>query len=679
MPNEVTAAQIAEQGLEEPAAAQLADQINSRLRTRPAVECWQAISKEVLRPDHPFELHRFLYGTVYSDWDPAQGPPPAWAPTEEGVRTANITSLMAEQGCKTYQEFHRWTVENREAFWKLAIGRLGIRFMEAPERYLDPGSDVESPRWLPGAKLNIVDSCFGAPRDSTAIVYRTKSGELSCVSCGELEALTNRVANGLVDLGLKPGDAIGICMPMTVESVAIYLGIIRAGCAVVGIADSFAPDSIRMRLTLGKTEAVFTQDFDIRGRKPRPLYEKVCQADAPATIVAPSGHPTPCQLRDGDIWWDAFLGDRDEFDSVPASPEAHTNILFSSGTTGEPKAIPWTQTTPIRCAADAYLHQNIQPGDVLAWPTNLGWMMGPWLIYASLVNRASMALHYGAPTGKDFCEFVQDAKVTMLGVVPSMVKAWRNGRCVEGIDWQTVKVFSSTGECSNAEDMLYLMSRAGYKPIIEYCGGTEIGGGYITGTVVQPAAPSTFSTPALGLDLVILDERGNESDSGELFLIPPSIGLSNQLLNRDHHEVYFAGLPAGPGGATLRRHGDQMERLPGGYYRAHGRADDTMNLGGIKVSSAEIERVLNSVTGILETAAISVSPPGGGPESLVVYAVLEPETQLEKDRLKASMQEALKGQLNPLFSVHDVELVDALPRTASNKVMRRKLRDAYGG
>jgi acetyl-CoA synthetase len=222
------------------------------------------------------------------------------------------------------------------------------------------------------------------------------------------------------------------------------------------------------------------------------------------------------------------------------------------------------------------------------------------------------------------------------------------------------------------------MSRAGYKPVIEYCGGTEIGGGYITGTVVQPQAPSTFSTPALGSDFVIVDEDGRASDNGELALVPPMLGSSDRLLNRDHHEVYFADMPLGPHGEVLRRHGDQMQRLPGGYYRAHGRVDDTMNLGGIKVSSAEIERVVSSVEGVLETAAIAVSPAAGGPSQLVVFAVLEPGVGVGSSALRASMSQALREHLNPLFKVHGCVVIDSLPRTASNKVMRRVLRARYG-
>jgi acetyl-CoA synthetase len=332
--------------------------------------------------------------------------------------------------------------------------------------------------------------------------------------------------------------------------------------------------------------------------------------------------------------------------------------------------------TPIKCAADAHFHQDVHPGDVLVWPTNLGWMMGPWLVFASLVNRATIGLFYGVPTGAEFGRFVQDAEATMLGVVPSLVRTWRDTDCMRDVNWHNLKVLSSTGECSHPDDMNWLMSLAGGRPVIEYCGGTEIGGAYITGTVTKPCVPGTFNTPALGLDFVILDERDLPADNGEAFIVPPSIGLSNTVLNQDHHEIYFSGTPPGPHGQVIRRHGDEMQNLGGGYWRALGRADDTMNLGGIKISSAEIEQVLQSVPQAKETAAIAISP-DGGPSQLIIYAACYAGQPLVKSVLQNSMQDCIKRDLNPLFKIHDLVLVDALPRTPSNKVMRRVLRDRY--
>ena len=182
------------------------------------------------------------------------------------------------------------------------------------------------------------------------------------------------------------------------------------------------------------------------------------------------------------------------------------------------------------------------------------------------------------------------------------------------------------------------------------------------------------------MSLTILDRGGVESDEGEIFIVPPSIGLSTRLLNRDHHGEYFAGTPRGPGGVPLRRHGDRMERLDNGYYRAQGRMDDTMNLGGIKVGSAEIERVLNRVPGIGETAAVAVSPPGGGATRLVVYAVLStPDPEFGEEGLLRIFQKTIADRLNPLFRLHSVKVVRQMPRTASNKIIRRQLRARYAG
>ena len=686
--------QIIACGLEKAEASKITEAVNRILPTQSPTACWYEISRYILTPQHPFALHQFLYEIVYADFDRAKyGPPPAWFPTDEDITKANITLIMAELHIKTYPEFHAWSVANRDTFWQMMIDTLDIK---ATDVYTEAQKDATGIA-TKLAKLNIVESCFNTPNDAIAIVTQHENDEnLVMLTYHELECLTNRVANGLVKIGLKQGDAVAIDMPMNAESVAIYLGIVKAGCVVVGIADSFAPDEIATRLRIGKAKAIFTQDYINRASKRLPSYDKVIAANAPKAIVFSAdcklnfAMQKPCESgdtvapiqREDDMTWQDFLSDNETFTAVPCHPDAHTNILFSSGTTGEPKAIPWTHTTPIKTAADAYLHHDIHPGDVLAWHTNLGWMMGPWLIYASLINRATIALYDGVPTGRDFGVFVQNAKVSMLGVVPTLVRAWKNTGCMHGLDWQAIRAFSSTGECSNPEEMLFLMSLAGYKPVIEYCGGTEIGGGYITGTRVQPAAPSAFTTPALGVDFLLFNENGEPTDNGEVFILPPSLGLSTSLLNVDHNEVYFAGTPQ----PNLRRHGDAIERFGNGFetepwlagtkYRVHGRVDDTMNLSGIKVSSAEIEEVLNVVDEIQETAAVAVSPKDGGPSQLVIYAVLAASrSEPTKQELHATLQTTLSYHLNPLFRIHDVVIVEALPRTASNKVMRRLLRE----
>jgi acetyl-CoA synthetase len=191
------------------------------------------------------------------------------------------------------------------------------------------------------------------------------------------------------------------------------------GGVVVAIPDSFSSDEIKTRLTIANTKGVFTQDYILRETKKLPLYEKILQATAPKTIILPSLDKISVAIREDDLSWEEFLIENTEFSAYLCDPHTHTNILFSSGTTGIPKAIPWNHTTGIKSAADAFLHQNIQTDDILAWPTNLGWMMGPWLIFAGLINQATLALYSNSPRDRGFGEFVQNAKVTMLGVVPA--------------------------------------------------------------------------------------------------------------------------------------------------------------------------------------------------------------------------------------------------------------------
>ena len=664
-----------ERGVEAGAARQMAQTIGAAQRsgTRAAAEAaWQVISESYIKPGQDFALHAWLYEQCYGFQALTQAPGPAWFPSTERVAGANVTRLARELGMPGgYRALHRWSVENREAYWERTIETLRVRFRRPYARLLD-ASRPTRPEWLVGAQLNIVESCFQADPASVAIVESTPAGSTETMSVGELRKLSARVANGLAWNGIGPGDTVAMIAPLSRTTVATYLGVIAAGATVVSIADSFAAEEIATRLRIAKVRMVITQDAIRWGGKRIGLYERVAAASTVPVLVVQSDEGVPT-LRAGDRLWKECLSGDESLRAIPGAAQDAINILFSSGTTGEPKAIPWDHTTPIKCAADAHFHHDLHPGDVACWPTNLGWMMGPWLIFAALMNQATLALHLQAPQDRAFGQFVQNAGVTMLGCVPSLVRAWRQSGCMRGLDWSAVRAFSSTGECSNPSDMLYLMHLAGYRPVIEYCGGTEIGGAYLTSTVVEPNIPATFSTPALGLEVEVFDQ-GRRAPVGEVFIAGPSIGLSTRLLNRDHDAVYFGDTPVGADGAPLRRHGDELELLAGGYYRMVGRADDTMNLGGIKVGCAEIERVLQGLPQVLDTAAVAVPPPGGGPSQLVIFAVLRAGVEASAAEVLAAMQVAIREQLSPLFRVHQVHLVAALPRTASNKILRRDLR-----
>ncbi|KAJ9530886.1 hypothetical protein QJQ45_028820 [Haematococcus lacustris] len=569
------------------------------------------------------------------------------------------------------------------------------------------------------------------------------------------------------------GSRVALVLPLTPAAVAAYLGVVVAGCAVVSIADSFAAHEVDSRMRIAGAQLLITQDLVLRGGKALPLYSRTASGAAPCTVVIPGLDPMGAvagscstleagqKLRAADLTWSQFLDagiSAEEGlaaallppDARPAmlhvaEPDEATNILFSSGTTaltghhlaaasgcveqGEPKAIVWTHCSPLRCAVDGWAHQNIAPGDVVAWPTSLGWMMGPWLIYAALLNGATLALYEGAPTGRDFGQFVAAAGVTCLGLVPSIVKAWRASGCMQGLEWPLLRCISSTGEASSPEDYHWLYALTRYTaPVVEYCGGTELAGAYLTSCSLYPQSPSTFTCTALGTQLVMLvpDPPAGpspEPDSGpdpplavgqyggfrvsphgplaapavgEVALVMPTLGASQRLLNKSHFEVYYAGMPPSPGsGRPLRRHGDELQRVacawpggpPSGLYLALGRVDDTMNLGGIKVASLELERVVvdrlpgvaevgvalaeQGTAGLAQAAAVGVPTPGGGPEQLLLFLVLHPAAagQHSEAEMQRACQSVISAELNPLFRVARVLLLPALPRNASNKTI----------
>ena len=302
-----------------------------------------------------------------------------------------------------------------------------------------------------------------------------------------------------------------------------------------------------------------------------------------------------------------------------------------------------------------------------------------------------------------------------------MATTWQFPSCTSQVTsfgdvWCVLQLAWVFAQASNPEDTHWLMSRTRYRPVLEYCGCTEIGGAFCGGTLLHPCIPSAFATCTLGMDLLLLNDPANDASKqnggseartsaavsmserragrGEVAVRAPALGLSQRLLNRDHFDVYYQDMPmmtlhgaatrtgggrhsSNPGEMRLRRHGDEFEVLPGsGFFRAHGRCDDTMNLGGIKVGSVEIERVcVESVSAIDQAAAVAVPPAGGGPDSLHLFLVLQKGAAADSKALQSACQRAVRERLNPLFKVGGVSVCAMLPRNASNKVMRRVLRD----
>ncbi len=636
-----------------------------------------------------YQSGRVLSGSCHPDWGASmtkanyhqlvelfseQGPPLIYQPSSNIMRDSNMAKLMAEKKISSVQELYQWSVDSPDTFWKETVSRLSIQFSHPYSMVFQQVSPTHR-RWFPDSRLNIVDSCFNCPSHKTAIIEgREGDSQLSSLSYGALSKAVDNVAFQLSQQFQK-GDVIGLIGSMTTQSVVAYLAIIKAGLVCSPIPDSFSQSAIVSRLQLTSTKAVIVEGSSTRGGKIIDTYSKLNHSEVPLMYVYGD-----CRdgLREGDQPFEVLECDVTGFESIPCSPQDGHTIICSSGTTGTPKAIPWDHTTPIKSASDAYYHHNISDSSVVAWPTNMGWMMGPWLTFSTLINGGTMALYNGSPTQLPFLNFVDQSQVTMLGLIPSIVRQWVQQGYLEGTGFPSVEAFSSTGECSDPDYYVELARFSKFQvPIIEYLGGTEIGGAYITGSVNTPMALSSFSMPALGTACTFLDGKDQplkQGETGEAFLSSGDLGHSSTLVNTDldHDEIYFSDTPLDSQGYPLRRHGDLFKCYPNGVIRAQGRADDFGNLGGIKVSPIPFEEAVNNHPSVSESAAIFVAPKTGGPEELVMVVVLS-STDLGESRLKQDLQQYIRSELGPLFKLSRVRIVDSLPKTPSNKIKRKAL------
>src|SRR3990167_2866184 len=318
----LSVAQVIAHGISHESAQHFIEQINSIIHSCSTLEqSWQAISPFLSKTQYPFAIHLYLFTELFPQWHEHPETAPAWTPGDAHLRQANIAGLMEEVNCNDIAAFHQWTTQYYQDFWKHMIQKLNIVFKNQANTLCDLSNGLESPKWLPGAQLNIVDSCFTAIDSSVAIIQGNQQ-TISTISYGELKQLSNRVANSLIALNYTAGDAIGIIMPMNIHAVAIYLGIIKMGGIVVSIADSFSNQEIAIRLKIAETKAVFTQDFLLWGGKKLSLYEKVCHSYEGRTIVLPYQSSLELAIQAYDLNWANFLVEDTQFHSVPCDPMA---------------------------------------------------------------------------------------------------------------------------------------------------------------------------------------------------------------------------------------------------------------------------------------------------------------------------------------------------------------------
>jgi acetyl-CoA synthetase len=621
--------------------------------------------------------------------------PFVWRPSAEDIERSNLTRFMRAHGIATYDELMARSTADVAWFTDAVLKFLDIRFRVPYSQVVDLSAGIEWPVWCAGGELNITESCLDrwaedpASRDRPAIVWEGEEGATRVLSYGELAAAVNRCANALRGLGLGKGDAIGLFMPMTPEIAVALLAIARIGGVILPLFSGYGPGAVASRLADAGARALFTADGAIRRGRVAPMKptadEAAAQVPSLQHLIVLRRAGNAIAMRPGrDHWWHELIPQQSaEAGPEPTAAEDLLMLIYTSGTTGRPKGAVHTHCGfPVKAAQDMAFGTDVHPGDTIYWMTDMGWMMGPWLVFGATLLGATCLLYDGAPDypGPDrLWALVERHQVTQLGVSPTLIRALvpHGDGPVRAHDLSSLRCFASTGEPWNPDPWLWLFTIAGEgkRPIINYSGGTEISGGILMGNPILPLKPAAFSAACPGMAADVVDESGNpvRGRVGELVIRAPWIGMTRGFW-RDRQrylDTYWSRFPG------VWVHGDWAAIDADGQWTILGRSDDTIKVAGKRLGPAEVESVLVNHPAVAEAAAVGVPHEVKGSE-VVCFCVLAPGAEASED-LRDELRDKVAAELGKPLRPKEIWFVRDLPKTRNAKVMRRVIRSAYLG
>ena len=615
-----------------------------------------------------------------------------WRPTQEYLTRSRLLGFMRRHGIEKYPEFLQRSVDDPEWFWAAVVEDIDFQFYEPFRQVLDLSRGKEWARWFTGGRLNYVHNALdkhaaGPARHRTAIRWEGEEGQTRSLTYGELDEEVRRLSNVLMSLGVSKGDRVGLFMPMGPEVAAASLAVSKIGAIYIPLFSGFNASAIATRLKDAEARLLITADGFYRRGQNVPMKETADEAvrRSPSVehvlVYRRTGRPI-AWTEGQDVWWHEALAQAGtSVPTVPLDPEDPFMIIYTSGTTGRPKgAIHSHDGFPLKGVQDMAHLFDVQEDDVLFWFTDMGWMMGPWAIIGALTLGATVLLYDGAPDyprPDRVWELVERHRVTVLGISPTAIRAlMRQGEeWVRRHDLSSLRVLGSTGEPWNPEPWLWYFEHVGGSrcPIINYSGGTEISGGILGGTTIQPLRPMAFTGPVPGMDADVVDEKGRpvRGSVGELVLRQPWPGMTRGFWrDRERYlQTYWSRWPG------VWAHGDWALIDKDSFWYIQGRSDDTLKVAGKRLGPAEVETAAMTHPAVAEAAAI------GKPDELkgevpVVFAVLNPGHE-PGDGLREEIIEAVARELGRPFRPNAVRFVEELPKTRNAKVMRRVVRAAY--
>ncbi len=618
-----------------------------------------------------------------------------WTPDPDVVADSNLRRFIDRHDLADLSALRTRAASDVAWFWEAVLDDLDIEFYDPYDQIVDLSGGIERPAWCVNGSMNIVhnllDKWQGTPaEDRTALRWEGEDGATRTLTYGELHRRVCRCANALRDLGLGRGDRIGLFMPMTPEIVIAFLAIAKIGGVLLPLFSGYGVGALVTRLQGAEADALFTADGFARRGRPIDMKETADEAVAQCPTVEHvivhrhlGRDDTPMTTGRDRFWADFVAGHDPEAHTAHTGADDPVMVIYTSGTTGPPKGTVHTHCGfPIKGAQDMYHPMDLKPGETMYWMSDMGWMMGPWLVFGTLTVGATMVLYDGAPDHPDagrLWQLVDDHEVTHLGVSPTLIRALKThgDAPVRASDRSSLRAIGSTGSPWDPESWSWCFETVldGEKPILNYSGGTEIAGGILCGNFLEPLKPAAFSGPVPGMDADVVDEDGTpvREEVGELVLRAPWIGMTRGFWGDDdrYHDAYWDRLD------DVWVHGDFAAVDEDGLWYILGRSDDTINVAGKRLGPAEIEALLNAHGAVAESAAIGVPHDVKGSE-IVAFVVLEPDHD-ETAALREELMQGVVDEMGKPLKPREIRFADALPKTRNAKVMRRVIRAAYLG
>lgn len=615
----------------------------------------------------------------------------AWTPQRDVQQRSHLWTMMRKLGVASVEDLHARAVQEPETYYAALIEHLDLQFATPYRSLMDLSHGPQFPSWFPGGKLNIVDTCLRR-RDETdgardALCVLTEDGTASRLSYAALRGDVQRLANFLTHTGARPGDCIGLFMAMTIEATIAFYACAWIGAVAVPAFSGYGPDALATRMKDCRVKILIASSgFQRRGAwVDMRTTAETATAELPDLqhVVLVGDPPARPDRRAAWIsWTDALASNGPDVEPAILDPNAPLMLMYTSGTTGRPKGIVHSHAGfLLKVASDYALGFNIDANDRFCWITDLGWLVGPQMIVGATALGATAVYYVGAldaPDWEQIWRVCEREHVSVLGVSPTAIRgmaAAAPGGPEGEHDLSALKQFVSTGEPWDLASWRWLFDKVGrgQLPILNYSGGTEIGGGILTCYAALPLNDCAFTGPVIGMDVAILEPDGREANGsvGELVVRNLWPGMTHSFWGGAddlYLDTYWSQFPG------IWRHGDLAQRDARGWWFVRGRSDDTLKVAGRRIGPTEIEDILLQSNEVIEAVVVGVPDDMKG-QAIVAFVVAREGAAQSGEGLQAHVRRSLGASLVP----SKVHFVASLPKTRNGKVMRRAIAARYLG